>query len=152
VTEADNLIKALEKDLEKQSALADESKALKKQLAAKDSEIAKLKLKIEQLNKNVQGAQKENQVLAAKLTAAKQVTAPMPGSAVKSNAIGRGIIPSSGSTGNQDWMLAAKENLYGDLTNLVIMSVKQEGDGKLFECLQTGTNGSESSHPPSDAG
>jgi septal ring factor EnvC (AmiA/AmiB activator) len=131
--------------LEKQKALADESKALKKQLQAKDNEIAKLKQKIEQLNTNVKGAQKENQVLAAKLTAAKQVTAP-PASTVKSNAIGRGI--ASVSASNQDWMLAAKETLYGDLTNLIIMGVKQEAEGKVFECLQTGTNGSESPPPP----
>lgn len=137
--EAENLIKTLQKDLQKKGELADESKALKQKLAAKDAEIAKLQQKVAELTKSVSTAQKENQVLSAKLTAAQQTKSQVvPGSAVKNNGIGRGIIPSGG---NQDWILAAKEVLYGDLTNLVIMGVKQEAEVKVFECLQTGING-----------
>jgi hypothetical protein len=35
-----------------------------------------------------------------------------------------------------------KENLYGDLTGLIVRSVKREGGEDVFDCIQTGRNGS----------
>jgi hypothetical protein len=36
-----------------------------------------------------------------------------------------------------------KENLYGDLTGLLVCGVKREKDEEVFDCVQTGRNGSE---------
>jgi len=49
------------------------------------------------------------------------------------------VIPSKGGT--DDWTSRVKEELYSDLSGLLIMNVKKEPRGTLFECLQTGTNG-----------
>lgn len=37
-----------------------------------------------------------------------------------------------------------KENLYGDLTGLLVCGVKRENDEEVFDCVQTGRNGSKS--------
>jgi hypothetical protein len=80
-------------------------------------------------------------VLSAKLSTA-QTQKNVPGSAVKTAGLGRGVIPSKGSLGGaDDWTSRVKEELYGDLSGLLIMNVKKEPRSTLFECLQTGTNG-----------
>lgn len=141
--DAEKVINVLQEDLNRQRLLANESRALKKVIKTKDAEIAKYQGKIAELNKMVQASQKDNQVLMAKLTAAQSKT--VPGSAVKgSNAIGRGVLqgPKSGSVAVDDsWTARVKEELYGDLTNLIIMGVKKESETRSFDCLQTGTNG-----------
>lgn len=95
---------------------------------------------------------KENQVLQAKLIAAQQKI-QVPGSAVKTNAMGRGILPAAksggaGPSGDQAWISHMKEELYGDLTNLMVLSVKMEDGRRLFQCVQTGTSGCKFFPPP----
>jgi hypothetical protein len=130
-----------------QTSLASESRSFKKKLQAKDADIAKLQAKITELNKTISSEKKETQILQAKLAAASQ-KAQIPGSAIKNNAMGRGILPGAkagvGSTTDQAWASHMKEELYSDLTNLMVMSVKKEPENTLFECLQTGNNGGES--------
>ena len=40
-------------------------------------------------------------------------------------------------------MAALKEDLYGDLTGLILRNVKKEDNADVYDCLQTGRNGSE---------
>lgn len=145
--EAEKVIAALRADLEKQTALAGESKSLKEKLKANDATVAKLRSKISELGKDVAKEKKENQVLQAKLIAAQQKI-QVPGSAVKTSAMGRGILPTAKSTGvspsgDQAWISHMKEELYGDLTNLMILSVKVDEGRRLFQCVQTGNSGCE---------
>lgn len=140
--DSQRLIDALQADVEAQTALAAGSRTLTKKLAAKEAENAKLSVKIAELNKTIATAQKDNQMLQAKLTAAETSRVPVPGSAVKP---GRGgVAVMAGSAGDQAWKAHVKEELYRDLTNLVIMGIKKEADTQVFECLQTGVNGSKS--------
>jgi hypothetical protein len=64
--------------------------------------------------------------------------AKVPGSALKPN--------SSNARGAQaEYLHAAqeKEDLYGDLTGLIVRGVKHSGGETEFDCIQTGRNGSE---------
>ena len=82
-------------------------------------------------------------MLQTKLTAAQQAQKiQVPGSAIKSSA-GRGVLGVLGAAAAQDqaWSHHVKEELYGDLTNLMIMGAKKEGDSRIFDCLQSGANG-----------
>lgn len=83
----------------------------------------------------------------------------MPGSAVKTASNGRGIGVSGGAGAGASAGVAAanaevnrvtqlaqlKENLYSDLTGLILTNVKKVDDADVFDCIQTGRNGSKSS-------
>ncbi|KAI5854156.1 chromosome segregation protein Csm1/Pcs1-domain-containing protein [Tricharina praecox] len=140
-TDAGKVIAALQADLAAQTALAAESRSLTKKLAAKDAENAKLSVKIAELSKTVATAQKDNQVLQAKLTAAESSRTQVPGSAMKPGRGGVVAMAMAGIAGDHAWKSQVKEELYQDLTNLVIMTIKKDAETHVFECLQTGTNG-----------
>jgi len=87
-------------------------------------------------------------ILNAKLTANRaaaasieSATAPkVPGSAMKSG----GAIRLMGSVETAQAAQAAqlKENLFSDLTGLIIRNVKREKEEDIFDCIQTGRYGS----------
>lgn len=81
-----------------------------------------------------------NRTVAASVVSA---TAPkVPGSAVKAT----GGIRLMGTAEAAQTAQAAqlKEDLYGDLTGLIIMSVTRKPEEDIFDCIQTGRNGSKS--------
>src|SRR6187402_3940392 len=92
-------------------------------------------------------AQSENKTLSAKLAANRTASASvesanskLPGSAIKGN----GGIRLMGTAEAAQVAQAAqlKEDLYSDLTGLIIRSVKRESEEDIFDCIQTGRNGS----------
>jgi hypothetical protein len=135
-------------DLATQTALAKESRGLKKKIDIQASELAALQLKVEQMTASLNEAQSQNKTLSAKLaanrTAASSVesaSAPkVPGSAMKNNSGIRMIGSAEAAQAAQHAQL--KEDIYGDLTGLIIRSVKRETDEDIFDCIQTGRNGS----------
>jgi len=172
-----------------QSALAKDSKNLKKKVEIQSEEIASLKAQIAQLNaslaevrlenktlstekkavstenKTLSAENKklstentklstesktmtaENKTLSAKLAANRTVAASVesvnvrvPGSAVKPT----GAIRLMGTAETAQLAQAAqlKEDLYTDLTGLIIRSVKREAEEDIFDCIQTSRNSS----------
>ena len=121
-------------------------KALVDTQAAK---ISGLEAKITQLTLSLSDAHIENKTLSAKLAANRNVAASVesansrtPGSAVKVN----GGIRMMGSVEAAQAAQAAqlRENLYSDLTGLIIRDVKREAGDDVYDCIQTGRNGSKS--------
>jgi chromosome segregation ATPase len=159
------LIASLNSDMAKQTALARESKDLKKKLDSKSNEAITLQAQVAQLTaslaetkttlKALESDKKslavDYKILNAKLnadraaaTAIESATAPkVPGSAVKPT----GSIRLMGSveTAQAAQIAQLKEDLFSDLTGLIIRSVKREKDEDIFDCIQTGRYGSESS-------
>jgi hypothetical protein len=142
-TVSEKLIASLKDDAIAHSSLAKESRELKKKVQSQTAEILALQNQIAQLTAFVAQAQSENKTLSAKLAAnrtaaAESASTKAPGTAVKPN----GGIRVMGGT---DAAAQLKENLYSDLTGLIVRSVKQEAEDDIFDCIQTGRNGSKSS-------
>jgi hypothetical protein len=129
--------------------LAKDSKSLKKKLDSQKIEMAALQTQVAQLTASLSEAQAENKSLSTKLAANRTAAASVesahtmvPGSAVKSH----GGIRMMGSAEAAQVAQAAqlKEDIYSDLTGLIIQGVKRDVEEDIFNCLQTGRNGSKS--------
>lgn len=113
------------------------------------SENKKLLTENSKLSTDVKSMAAENKTLSAKLAANRTAAASVesansrvPGSAVKPN----GGIRLMGTVEAAQVAQAAqlKEDLYSDLTGLIIRGVKRETEEDIFDCIQTGRNGSKS--------
>ncbi|OBT41100.1 hypothetical protein VE00_09338 [Pseudogymnoascus sp. WSF 3629] len=150
-----------------QSAQAKETRELKRKVEEQEDEISDLQRKLARVNKSrseehgeelsrlerkltvaneaLSDAQNENKSLSAKLTAAKAAAASAernaraPGSAKKSAAAIRMMGGAEAVAAAQAAQL--KEDLYRDLTGLIIRSVKHDEEEDVFDCIQTGRNG-----------
>ncbi|OBT97146.1 hypothetical protein VE01_04863 [Pseudogymnoascus verrucosus] len=150
-----------------QTAQAKETRELKRKVEEQEDEISDLQRKLARVNKSrseehgeelsrlerkltaatesLSDAQNENKSLSAKLTAARAAAASAesnaraPGSAKKSAAAIRMMGGAEAVAAAQAAQL--KEDLYRDLTGLIIRSVKHEEEEDVFDCIQTGRNG-----------
>ncbi|KAK8160096.1 chromosome segregation protein Csm1/Pcs1-domain-containing protein [Phyllosticta citribraziliensis] len=130
----DDLIAALKKELATQRAQATESKALKIRVKELSTENEQIKKEHTMIHGQLCEAENKIETLNAKLSA-KVAEAKAPGSAMKSQR--------TAMTGNSDASLIQqlKEDLYTDITGLIIRGVKREEDEDVFDCIQTGRNG-----------
>lgn len=130
------------------SALEKRHEALKKKADAQAAVVASLQAQIAQLSTSLEGARSENKTLSAKLAATRVAASSVesahsktPGSALKSNGGIRLMGTAEAAQAAQAAQL--KEDLYRDLTGLIIRGVKREAEEDVFDCLQTGgRNGS----------
>lgn len=90
------------------------------------------------LQSSLQTAENEKKALEAKLMAARQQIA---NSTTSANANKGTEIPANASDAMKE--LKMKENLYSDLTGLIIRGVKRKEGEDEYDCIQTGRNGSE---------
>ncbi len=108
-----------------------------------------LQSKFSEATASLSEAKSEVKSLTMKLAASRSAEAAavakaVPGSAMKGNLMR--------TAGNQEMIQQAtrtaqlKEDLYSDLTGLIVRSVKHEGDEEVYDCLQTGRDGR--SKPP----
>lgn len=124
--------------------------ALRKDLAKAEKENARLAAENQRVNESLATAQQENKTLTTKLAAARSSVPPesknVPGSAVKQRSTGV-VLPGTAEAAKKAAFQTKKEQLYGDLTNFLVMGseMKQNEDGDdVYDCIQTGRNGSES--------
>ncbi|KAI9839187.1 MAG: hypothetical protein M1819_003180 [Sarea resinae] len=145
---ANEIIASLKKELAAQTTVAQETKSLRKQLQDRDTEMENLKSQVSQLSSDLSEAQNENKSLSTKLSANRAAASSVqssnvrtPGSAVKSNGAGRTIMVGSAEAANAAQIAQLKEDLYSDLTNLIIRDVQRGEDADVYDCIQTGRNG-----------
>ncbi len=101
----------------------------------------------------MQASQNECKTLSTKLAAQRtastnvqSVDAPrVPGSAVKNNAH-RTVMVGSAEAAKEAQIRQLKEDLYSDLTGLIIRGVKRQEGEDVYDCIQTGRNGSKLQH------
>ena len=143
------LVAALKKELAAQKELVREGQQLKKQLGASEAKVESLQSKFSEAATSLSETKSEVKSLTMKLAASRSAEAAavakaVPGSAMKGNLMR--------TAGNQELIQQAtrtaqlKEDLYSDLTGLIVRSVKHEGDEEVYDCLQTGRDGR--SKPP----
>ena len=114
--------------------MAKESRSLKKKVELQLEEMGNLKAQIEQLKASLDEAQTQNKTLSTKLSANRGTA--VSGDNTSSKPQGSNI----GVNGGQAAQL--KEDLYSDLTGLIVRGVKREAEDDTFDCIQTGRNGS----------
>lgn len=154
--DADELVASLKKqiaELQKSSkSNTSESAALQKQISTlktgsekQAAENGQLKAEIAEMKQKLQESQNENKSLEAKLVAARQQAS---GSAQESKAAGSDAKNAARSTAasatEAQKEAKMKENLYSDLTGLIVRGVKRKEGEDEYDCIQTGRNGSES--------
>ncbi|KAL8927497.1 MAG: hypothetical protein Q9208_002302 [Pyrenodesmia sp. 3 TL-2023] len=145
---ANELIISLKKELATQKALAQESRTLQKQIAAKDTEVSKAQALATELSNSLSEAQNENKVLQAKVASARSASATIesassktPGSAIKGKGSARTIMVGSAEAAQAAQAAQLKEDLYRDLTGLLVLGVERGGEADTYDCIQTGRNG-----------
>ncbi|KAL4738871.1 chromosome segregation protein Csm1/Pcs1-domain-containing protein [Aspergillus similis] len=145
---SNNLVNSLKAELEAQRALGQKSRALQKELRERDAEVAKLTADAEQSASQLAAAQSEVKALQTKLAAARNTAATLeqaavkvPGSAVKGGGLNRAAAAANAEAAQAAQYAQLKEDLYSDLTGLIIRDVKKRDEDNLYDCIQTGVNG-----------
>ncbi|RJE27361.1 chromosome segregation protein pcs1 [Aspergillus sclerotialis] len=144
--DSNNLINALQEELESQRTLGKQTRTLQKQLQERDEEIAKLKTEAEEANTQLSSAQTEVKALQTKLAAARNTATTLENAAAKGPSAAKNTLANRAQSAEvvQATQLAQlKEEFYTDLTGLIIRDVKQRDSDHLYDCIQTGVNGSE---------
>lgn len=143
----DAVIKALKQQVADLEARTSEIATRNKEVAALTKTNAALTAENKRLADSLNTAQKENSTLNTKLAAARSSSQPeakVPGSAVKARTTGV-VLPGTAEAAKDAMLQKQKVEMYCDLTNLVIVAIKKnEDDEDVYDCLQTGRNGSKS--------
>lgn len=148
----------MKSDLAAQKHLAKEGQKSQQRLETSEAKVDSLQAKVTEITTSLAEAKTEIKALTMKLNAARAAeatataqaqvaTARVPGSAMKPSA--RGLDQAQVQAAQTSKM---KENLYSDLTGLVVTGVKRDGPEDVYNCIQTGRNGSEYSQIKSDTG
>ncbi|KAK7415608.1 hypothetical protein QQX98_005752 [Neonectria punicea] len=139
---ANKLIAELRQELAAQTTLAKEVDQLRKELDASETKVESLESAVEMLNDSLSKAQSETKTISTKLAAfrAGEANARVPGSALKAGLTGSRTAQAEAAHAASQAALA-KEDLYGDLTGLILRSVRQDETEDVFDCIQTGRNG-----------
>lgn len=152
---SNELVASLRSELEAQRALGQQSRGLQKQLKERDAEMARLKSQADEARSQLSSAQSEVKALQTRLAAARNTAASLegavkaPGSAIKGGAANRATAAANAEAAQVVQIGQLKEDLYSDLTGLIIRDVKNRESDHLYDCIQTGVNGSEWSINPS---
>ena len=134
---AKKLIASLKSEVSSKNGLAEESTSLRDQLASKDAEIASLRASLSEAQSSLSNYRNENKTLSAKLADHRAASQATDGSKTIRN--GQRAEPAQAA-------VAAKltEELFCDLTGLMLRGVERKPEVDVFDCLQTGRNGSTS--------
>ncbi|KAH7133464.1 chromosome segregation protein Csm1/Pcs1-domain-containing protein [Dactylonectria macrodidyma] len=141
-TAANKLIAELKKEIAAHSTLAKQVDGLQKTLEASDAKVETLENTIETLNASLAAARSETKTISTKLAAfrAGEANVKVPGSTLKAGATGsRTALAEAAHAANH--VAQAKEDLYGDLTDLILRNMRQDETEDVFDCIQTGRNG-----------
>ncbi|CAF9933923.1 MAG: hypothetical protein ALECFALPRED_005792 [Alectoria fallacina] len=146
---ANDLIVSLKKELATQKALSKDSASLENEIITRDADLAKTQALADQLSTSLSEAQNENKALQAKLansrsasTAVESLGAKTPGSAMRGKTPAqRTIMVGSAEAAYAAQVAQLKEDLYSDLTGLILRGVERKDESDIYDCIQTGRNG-----------
>jgi multidrug efflux pump subunit AcrA (membrane-fusion protein) len=144
---SNELVASLRSELEAQRTLGSQSRNLQKQLKERDVEMAKLKAQADEARSQLASSQSEIKALQTKLAAARNTAASIEaskvqGSAIKGGAANRATAAATAEAAQVAQLAQLKEDLYTDFTGLIIRDVKNRETDHLYDCIQTGVNGS----------
>ena len=143
---SNELIASLKAEIDTQRKLGLQSRGLQKQLKDRDNELSRLKSSADEAQAQLASAQSEVKALQTKLAAARNTAASLegaakvPGSAIKGANRANTVATAEAAQASQ--LAQLKEDLYSDLTGLIVRDVKNRESDYLYDCIQTGINGS----------
>ena len=119
-------------------------------MTTRDADLAKTQALADQLSTSLSEAQNENKALQAKLansrsasTAVESLQSKTPGSAMRGKTpAARTLMVGSAEAAHAAQVAQLKEDLYSDLTGLILRGVEQGSEADVYDCIQTGRNGS----------
>ena len=154
---AHDLINSLKKELATQKALNTDTSSFQKQIDNRDADLIKTRALADDLSTQLAEVQNENKALQAKLANSRSVSAAVesleaktPGSALRARQQlqgGRTIMVGSAEAAQAAQVAQLKEDLYSDLTGLILRGVERGAESDIYDCIQTGRNGSKCSPP-----
>ncbi|RYC56115.1 hypothetical protein CHU98_g10096 [Xylaria longipes] len=136
------LIATLKTQLAAETEVAKQAEQLRTQLEDSQKKVEELQGKLDGVHSSLAEAKTEIKTLSTKLTAARSAESTnvkVPGSAMKNSHANNRHLANAAEAAAQ--LAHKKENLYGDLTGLLVCGVKRENDEEVFDCVQTGRNG-----------
>lgn len=142
------MVASLKAEIDTQRKLGLQTRGLQKQLKDRDDELARLKSSADEAQEQLTSAQSEVKALQTKLAAARNTAASLegaskvPGSAIKGGAANRANAAATAEAAQASQLAQLKEDLYSDLTGLIVRDVKNRESDYLYDCIQTGINGS----------
>lgn len=147
---ANDLIVSLKKELATQKALSKDSASLENEIITRDADLTRTQALADQLSTSLSEVQNENKALQAKLansrsasTAVESLGTKTPGSAMRGKTPAqRTIMVGSAEAAYAAQVAQLKEDLYSDLTGLILRGVERKEDSDVYDCIQTGRNGS----------
>ncbi|KAK4176911.1 chromosome segregation protein Csm1/Pcs1-domain-containing protein [Triangularia setosa] len=146
---ADALIASLKAELATAKQSSGVIPSLQSDLSVAQQQIAKFEAQVAELNKTITEQKTEIKALNMKLAAARNAeavansrsaTIQVPGSAMKKT-LGIGARGTGQQVQEATLSAQRKEDLYADLTGLIVRGVSVQPDAVEFDCLQTGRNG-----------
>lgn len=142
---SNELIASLRTEVAAQKALAKDAMRFKRQWETSEAKADGLQAKITDMTTSLSETRTENKALSAKLAAARATeaaAAKVPGSALKaSRGVGASQLQVEAMQASSQ-TAQMKEDLYADLTGLIVRGVKRGSEQDIYDCLQTGRNGS----------
>lgn len=123
--------------------MAKEGHRLKQQIEAAEARASKIEDDLAERTKSLADSRTEVKTLTTRLAAARSAEAAavkIPGSAMKGNVADKRLLANAEAAVQSAQM---KEDLYADLTGLIVRGIKREKDEEIYDCIQTGRNGSE---------
>ncbi|KAI9795026.1 MAG: hypothetical protein M1816_000046 [Peltula sp. TS41687] len=152
---SEKLISSFQASLNQQTNAIKESRSLEQKLLSQASEMEKLHSQISQLAAKLASTESSNKTLCTKLgnleSDNKSLTAKLAASAsstTRNNNVPASTHKTSRASGPSAadstllTTLQGKEALYSDLTGLIVAHMKQAGTSTIYDCIQTGRNGS----------
>lgn len=137
---SNRLILQFKEDVAAKSALAEEGRDLWHRLERSEAHGNSLQTEIDGLVRALSEARGKITTLSAKLAACRNVEL---GSAVATSTKKAGTVICKTGSSELLQVAQAKEDLYGDLTGLIVRGLRRGDKEDLFDCIQTGRNGSE---------
>jgi hypothetical protein len=120
---------------------------MKKEMTQLSKENTRLTNENKKLSESLESSHKECSALSTKLSAARASASSdnktVPGSAMKART-GGVVLPGTAEAARDAQLQKQKVEMYCDLTNLVVVGIKKNEDEEdVYDCLQTGRNGSQ---------
>ncbi|KAI5304731.1 hypothetical protein KEM56_006045 [Ascosphaera pollenicola] len=140
LTASKKLVENMQKELDAARSVSRKTHSLEKQLNESNSKLADLTKSRDAIAADLAGAESEKKKLKAKLEAARSAPAAVENMKIPNNTMknNRGLAAAGAEAAKTAKLVQLKEDLYSDLSGLIILDVKVDTSDNVYDCIQTG--------------